>query len=537
MKNLDILSLGQLLEEGAKSVPDKTAVVDGERRKTYRELNKMAEALAASVSELGFQKGDRVAIYMKNSIELIVAFYALQKLGVIITWINPSYRKAEALFILKNSEAKSVFIFKEWNGYDYLDSIMDMEATLPELKSIIVEGEGKGKGIHSFSDLIYKGVSKTYPSPTIDTKEDLAMLLYTSGTTGKPKGAMITHCAAVRGGYEYSRGINASSEDIFIAVLPMSHSYGCGATLILPLLLQSTVVLMETFDPEKAFQLIEKERITLQLAAPTHYILELNHKNREKYNLSSLRAGLIAGQIAPEGLITRVQEEMGVYISSFWGASEVGPGVGTMCPYSSSLPVRENYIGKAIDGTRIRVVNPDTHEELPEGEKGELTVSGWHVMKGYWKNPEETKKQIIDEWLFMGDIVSREEEGYYKIYGRTKDLINRGGYKIYPYEIESKIVKHPNVQQVCIVATSNPVLGENICACIIPKSGKKVTIEEIRAFLKEKVASHKLPDELCIMKDFPRLSGGVKIDKFGKGGLSELAEKDTNRQRWKGGRR
>ena len=167
----------------------------------------------------------------------------------------------------------------------------------------------------------------------------------------------------------------------------MSHSYGCGSILIQPLLLQSTVVLMDKFEVEKAFQLIEREKITLQLGAPPHYILELNHSSRPDYDLSSLRAGLIAGMIAPEGLITRVEKEMGVYLTSFWGASEVGPGLGTMCPYPSPLDIREKYIGKPVADTRIRIVDPVTHQELADGEIGELTISGWHVMKGYWKNP------------------------------------------------------------------------------------------------------------------------------------------------------
>jgi fatty-acyl-CoA synthase len=259
--------------------------------------------------------------------------------------------------------------------------------------------------------------------------------------------------------------------------------------------------------------------------------MELNHKNRSKYDLSSLRAGLIAGMIAPEGLITQVEKEMGVYLTSFWGASEVGPGLGTMCPYPSPLDIREKYIGKPVTDTQMRVVDPATGDELPEGEIGELTLRGWHVMKGYWKNPEETRKQIVDGWLFMGDLASREKDGYFKIYGRTKDLINRGGYKVYPYELESLIIEHPAVEQVCVVATPNPVLGESICVCLIPKPGGSPTLKEIREFIKDKISPHKLPDELCIMSDFPKLSGGVKIQKFGKDGLEELAQKDENRER------
>ncbi|MBN2125796.1 MAG: long-chain fatty acid--CoA ligase, partial [Deltaproteobacteria bacterium] len=276
--------------------------------------------------------------------------------------------------------------------------------------------------------------------------------------------------------------------------------------------------------------LIEREGITLQLGSPAHYILELNHPRRADYDLSSLRAGLIAGQIAPEGLIARVDQEMKMYLTSFWGASEVGPGVGIICPYPTPLEFREKYIGKPVSDTAVRVVDPETHEEVPDGEIGELTLSGWHVLKGYWDNPEETRKQIIDGWLYMGDLASREKDGWFRIYGRTKDLINRGGFKVYPHELESLLSEHPKLREVCVVATPNPVLGESICVCTIPREGEHIGLEEIREFLQGRVAPYKLPDELSVMEEFPRLSGGVKLNKFGKGGLSELALKDVDRE-------
>jgi fatty-acyl-CoA synthase len=530
MAKMEHLTVGRVLEEGARTVPEKVAVVDGPRRTTYKELNDAADSLADGLRDIGFRKGDRVAIYMPNSLELMTAFYAFQKLGVVVAWINPNYRSHEAEFVIRNSQAKGVVIFREWEGYDYLKAVLAFGDGTDDLESIIVVGNATGDRVHAFHELVKRGSNHEYPRPSIEPQEDLSMLLYTSGTTGRPKGAMISHSAAVKAGWAYSLGVGAISDDIFIGFLPMSHSYGCGAILIQPILLQSTVVLMDKFDTERAFEIIQKERVTLQLGSPTHYILELNHPRRKDYDLSALRAGLIAGQIAPDGLITRIDAEMGVYVSSFWGASEVGPGLGFVCAYPSPLEIREKYIGKPIEGTEVRVVDPMTRQPVPDGERGELTLRGWHVMKGYWKNPEETRKQIVDGWLFMGDLVSREEGGYFRIYGRTKDLINRGGYKIYPYELESLIIQHPRVDQVSVVATPNPVLGESICACIIAAPGERVTLKELREFLKGKIAAHKLPDELCIMEDFPRLSGGVKIKKFGQGGLAELAKKDNERE-------
>ena len=406
-----------------------------------------------------------------------------------------------------------------------------MREELPALEKIFVVGKGEGERVFSFNELLEQGYGKSPVATDIDCENDLSMLIYTSGTTGRPKGAMISHKQAVRAAWEYSLCLNAGPEDIFVGILPMSHSYGCGSTLIQPFLLGSTLVVMEKFDPKGCFALMARERVTLQLGAPAHYIIELNHPERRNYDLRSLRAGLIAGQIAPEGLIRRVQEEMSVYITSFWGASEVGPGVGIRCPYPSPLEIRENYVGLPVADTKLRVVDPVTRKELPDGQTGELTLFGWHVMKGYWDNPEETAKQIVDGWLFMGDLVSKEEGGYIRIFGRTKDLINRGGFKVYAYELETLLMDHPKVKEVSVIATPNPVLGESICACIVPMEGEPPRLTEIRSFLEGKVASYKLPDELCIMDLFPRLSGGMKINKFGKGGVRETALSDEGRER------
>jgi fatty-acyl-CoA synthase len=288
---------------------------------------------------------------------------------------------------------------------------------------------------------------------------------------------------------------------------------------------------MEAFRPEDAFILLEREGVTLQLASPTHYLMELDHPALGKYDLSRLRAGLVAGMICPEGLLTRVQERMNVYLTSFWGASEVGPGVGTMCPPGSPLALRERSVGRPVDGTEIKIIDQGEEKRLP-GEVGEMLVKGWHVLKGYWRNPDETRKQIEpDGWLHTGDMVSRDEDGFVTIYGRIKDIIVRGGFKIYPFDLEKMIALHPKVGRVCVVPTKNPVLGENTCACVIPNGEVPPTLAEIREFLKDRVAAYKLPDELAIFSEFPQLSGGAKIKKFGPGGLSELAERMTNREK------
>ncbi|HSH70879.1 MAG TPA: fatty acid--CoA ligase family protein, partial [Deferrisomatales bacterium] len=361
--------------------------------------------------------------------------------------------------------------------------------------------------------------------------DDLCMLLYTSGTTGQPKGAMIGQSQTVRAGMSYALVVDAQEDDVFLAFLSMGHSYGCGALLVQPVVLGATAVIMETFRPKEAFRLIQEERVTLQPGAPAHYLMELSSPDRQNYDLSSLRAGMIAGQIAPAGLIRRVEEEMGVYISSFLGSSEVGPGNSILLPYGSSLEDRESSIGKPIPGTQIKIIDPVSGVELPDGETGELLLSGWHVMRGYWHKPEETQRQVKDGWMHTGDLAARDERGNVRILGRLKEWINRGGFKILPSELEALLVHHPDVAEACVVNTPNPVLGESICACLKLKDGTKtLALNDVREYLADKVAKFKLPDELVIFEEFPRMPGGLKVNRFGGGGVIDLAKIDPKKQ-------
>ncbi|MCL5942862.1 MAG: AMP-binding protein, partial [Actinobacteria bacterium] len=566
-EELSRLTAWQVLERTAARLPDKVAVIEGDRRLCYSELLAESARQAAGFARSGLAKGDVAAVYLPNSIELVTIFYALQKLGVVVAWLNPSYRQTEARFILENSGAKAVFLREEWQGFDYLAAVLGLSPP-PDLETIVVvrprDGfkvpdprvrtlaevresaavagaagpspvagaagpspvagaagpspvAGAAAGPSPVADPTAEPLSVADPTaeplpaavhPADVGPEDLSMLIYTSGTTGRPKGAMIGQSQVVRAGFSYSLGVDATEDDVFIGMLPMSHSYGCGALLVQPFLLGATLALLDVFSPPAAFALIEKEKVTLQLGAPAHYTLELAYPQRRDYDLSSLRAGLIAGQIAPAGLITQVEREMGIYISSFLGSSEVGPGLSLILPYQTPLAVRERAVGYPIPGTEARVADPVTGEELGPGEQGELLLSGWHVTRGYWRNPEETAHQIRDGRLHTGDLVTRDEDGCFRILGRLKELINRGGFKIVPSEIESLLVQHPSVAEVCVVGTPNPVLGESICACVRLEEGSPCpTLDEVRGYLEGKLAPFKLPDELLVLPDLPRLPG------------------------------
>ena len=525
------LTVGQALERSAQIVPEKVCVFFEGQGMTYQTLNQQSNALAASLQKMGIGKGDRVAVYMSSCPELYIAFYALQKIGAIIAWVNSAYKTQELIFILSNSQAKAVFVQKGKDDSDNFALVQSLRGNLPSLSYVIALKGGQGEGVVAFEDALSSGRKEEYTKPVIDIHRDLSMLIYTSGTTGIPKGSMITHFQAVRGGYSHVSGVRATADDLFLGVLPLTHSYGCGSTLIQPVLIQASVIVLPAFNAELAFKVIEAEKVTIQHGAPTHYILEMNHPNVDKYDLSSLRAGYLAGQICPEEVI-QWGEDRGIYLTSFWGNSEIGPGAGTMCPYGSPVEVRKKTVGKPRPGTEAKAMNPETGERVDRGEIGELMVRGPHVLKGYWQNPEETNKQLEkDGWLHTGDLVSFDEKGFITIYGRSKDLINRGGLKIYPSEIESLILQHPQVEQVCVVGTPNAVLGESICACVIPRGESTVSLREIRDFLKDKVAKHKLPDELLLVSEFPKVPGGVKIKKYGVGGVQEQAARDSNREK------
>lgn len=529
------LTVWQALNSSAERLPDKVAVVDGEERLTFAELRERASALSAGLAELGLARCDVAAIYMKNSIELITVFYALQRLGVCVAWLNPDYREHEVRHILTDCGARMVFCFEEWEGFRHLDLLLSLRAELPKLERVVaVAASPDGPSLSGVTRL--QDLNGNPPSPPGDLgadvmPEDLAMLLYTSGTTGRPKGAMSRQWQVVRGGLAYSQGIAAGEKDVFIGFLFMSHSYGCGSLLVQPFALGATLVLMPRFSVEEAFRLIERERVTIQIASPAHYILELRSDRRQDYDLSSQRAGFISGQMAPPALISQVERELGMYISSILGASEVGPGICVMLPYGAGLEMRERYVGYPIEGTEVKVVDPATGEEMPPGEPGELLLSGWHVMQGYWNAPEATARQITDGWLHTGDLVLREAGGLVQMLGRIKDCVNRGGFKVIPSELERLLIEHPDIEEVCVVATPNPVLGESICVCALVPGENRLSLGDLRRFLQGRVADNKLPDELLLLDAFPRLSGGLKVNRYGKGGLADVARDAPDKQK------
>ncbi len=526
----DILDydLVQALDRSVKLVPQKTALIYEDQRITYKELDERADALAASLQSMGIKKGDRVTIDLFNCPELIVAFFGVCKLGAIVAWCNPLYRAEEFKFQVSNSGSKAAILHQEFGGFDYLGMLRGMRRELTELKYAIAVGGVGEREVLDFDELVRKGWGQKYQRPEIDPKTDLAMLLYTGGTTGVPKGAMHTHEVCIHSSAVALPLMDCTADDVYLALIPTYHAFGVAHVTNQAIESQASIVLMAEYRPDLALQVIERHGVTMHNAAPTHILLEINHPNFRRYNLSSLRTGIGGGFAWPPELFQKAKQLMGLDLVHGWGMAEVA-GLGIACHPKD--PNRDNSMGHPVPGARAKAVDPATGKEAPAGQPGELLFGG-NILKGYWERPEETAKAIDKEgYLHTGDQVTIDEQGYIRMMSRLKEIIKKGGYSINPNEIESLVCEHPRVKEACVISTPNPVMGENICACVVTRDGKPLTLKDVRDFMQDKLASYKLPDELANFADFPRLAGGIKIRKFGEGSVQEMAIADPNREK------
>ncbi len=523
--------------------PDKTAIVCEGKSWSYQETDDLVRRTTAALRGRGLRRGDRCAIAAQNSPELIVLFYALASAGCITVWVNPGYRGSELLFPLENTGARVLLV--DGPG-PVLEQVAEAKRVgeLAELRRVIVRGEGErrdsgeaaadswgcvGLEVEYWSAFISSG-SAELTQPVEPRDDDYVMVIHTSGATGIPKGAPSTHGQVVEQGFHYARAMRNGPDDVFLGALPMFHSFGFICLLIQPFQLGATLVVMPQWDTGVALRLIAEERVTVHPAAPTNYLLEMAHPDFARSDLSSLRAGLISGYVPPREIFTQIEAGYpGMWLCNFWGSSETGPGL--ISPFDSPPEKRYLTVGRPVLGEEARIVDPETGHAVRVGEPGELQVRGPNVIREYWNDPEETHRHLEpDGWFHTGDLARADEDGFFTIVGRLKDQINRGGLKITPHDLEVEIEKYPGVSQVCVIGIPNPVLGESICACVIPQAGAHVDLLELRAFLSQRVARNHLPDELCLLDEFPKLSGGVKIDKYGPRGLRAIVLARQDRQ-------
>jgi fatty-acyl-CoA synthase len=497
----DGLNFRQILEKTAREYPGKEALVYRDKRVTYREFNEKVDQLAVELQRIGIKKGDCCAILLPNSIEAVYVQYAILKLGAVFIGLSTRYRKFELTYMLKHSEAKALVLVDEFMGTNFLDLLEEIKDELPHLNILIVQGKNIPPNASSLEGLLAKHTKPvTLKADQVD-ENAIASILYTSGSTGRPKGITSTHRAIIWNAIRVCERLLIAEPDSFLLMLPLSHVFASLVSLTHAFMLGCKTVIMDVFEPEEALRLIEKEKISILYGVPTMFVMMLNHPDFKIYDLSTLRTGYLSGATCPPELVKAIINDMGCSISQAYGMAETC----CMCvsEYGDDMNVKAETCGRPLRDVDVRIVDEEG-KECPAGKVGEFVVKGDSVTKGYYKSPELNKEAFDQEgWFHSGDLGLKDENGQYRFVGRKKEMITRGGFHLFPVEIEEVICKFPSVQFAAVIGLPNDVMGEISCACIMPKLGQKVDVEALTIYLKANLARNKLPDRIEVFSEMP----------------------------------
>ncbi|WP_346667541.1 AMP-binding protein [uncultured Desulfovibrio sp.] len=526
-------TLGQILDETVARFPDREAVVYADRnyRKTWREFAEVVDDLARGLMALGVQKGEKVAVWATNVPYWVALQFATAKIGAVLLTVNTSYREHELRYLLQQSECENIFLIDSLRDHDYVDTLYKIAPELrvqsrgelrcrelPHLKRVCFLGAEKYRGMYSVPEIMAMSVmvdDAAYAARQASLDPwDAINMQYTSGTTGFPKGVMLTHVGVGLNGYWIGRHQRFTEQDRVCLPVPLFHCFGCVLGVSACVNHGACMVILESYNPLQVLAAVDGERCTALYGVPTMFLAELEHKLFKRFDVSSLRTGIMAGSVCPEPLMRRVVDEMNMKeITICYGLTEGSP-VMTQSDIHDPLPLRCETVGCAMPGIEVRVADPDTCEELPRGQVGEIICRGYNVMKGYYKMPEETAKAISpDGWLHSGDLGVMDENGYVRVTGRIKDMIIRGGENIYPREVEEFLLRMPGVLDVQVVAVPSRKYGEEVGAFLIPKPGEELAPEDVRAFCRGKIAWYKVPRYVAVVSGFPLTASG-KIQKY-----------------------
>jgi long-chain acyl-CoA synthetase len=502
------IPLFKILKNTAMMFPDKVATLYPQKM-TYKELDTSSDRLAVALTDLGVKKGSIVALCMWNSPEFILAFFGALKTGATVTALNPSFKEKDAQYQLEDSE--SVIVIVDDEQYPIIASI---RGKLSRLKNVIVVGEKRHPDIYLFKEFIEK-YPPNPPKVKINPKEDLAVIQYTGGTTGLPKGCMLTHYNITSNIFQISIGatLERTRDDIILAQLPFYHIYGMTSVMSASIRLGISMVIMKRFDLEKFLELIQEFKVSSVLTVmPILTLLANSPDLLKKYDLSSLRYINNGGTpIVPE-TARKLQKLTGITIIQGYGLSEASP----VTHENPMRHIRIESVGPPIPDTEQKIVDLETGtKELPPGEVGEIIIRGPQIMKGYWKKPEATAETIRDGWLYTGDLGKIDEDGYLYIVDRKKEIIKYMGFTIGPSELEAVLLEHPAVGDCAVVGKPDPLAGELPKAFVALKSGAKATEKELIKFVEERVAGYKKIREVEFVETVPRnLAGKVLRREF-----------------------
>ncbi|EKN68146.1 long-chain-fatty-acid--CoA ligase [Schinkia azotoformans] len=502
------LSVPQVLEQAYLQSPEKEVIFDGYKRVTYEELYQSVQLMASALASKGIQKGDRVLVCLPNWHEFVTIYFGLAQIGAILVPCNTRYMKEELQFILENSGAKAIFLAEEYGHFEFLKPILNKDGNFQHIFTV----RFKDPECTSYEELLELGKKSEPPQVEIDSIEDVFSILYTSGTTGHPKGAMLTHKNFVHTATVSAECMNCTSNDVFLIAVPVFHCFGMIPGILTAIVVGGKMVFMEEFKAEKALTLIEQEKISVHHGVPTMFILELNHPSFKQFDLSSLRTGIIAAAPCPEEIVRKIRTIMGCDIVVSYGMTESSTTL-TITGFEDDDFLRSETVGKAAPGAEVKIVD-NNRVELSPGVVGEIAAKSFGIMKGYFNSPEKTAEALDqDGWYYTGDLGTLDENGYLRIIGRKKEMIIRGGFNIYPREIEEILYKHESVLEVAIVGLPDTVLGEITCAAIRLKPGKTEDQYSMKTYLKDKVADFKIPDHFIFVEKLPVTASG-KIKKI-----------------------
>jgi fatty-acyl-CoA synthase len=537
-------TVGGIVEEMARRFPENDALVypDRDLRYSYDQFNALCDRVARGLLAMGVKKGDHVAIWATNVPEWVILQFASAKIGAVLVTVNTSYRSAELEYILEQSDSTTLFLVKGFKDTDYVETTYDVvpelrssavgelsSAKLPFLKNVVFIGEGTPEGMTNFADIETK--ADQVPATELDAikatldEHDVINMQYTSGTTGFPKGVMLTHHNIVNNGFNIGECMRFTEKDRLCIPVPFFHCFGCVLGVMACVTHGSTMVPVEKFVPEQVLKTIEMEKCTAVHGVPTMFIAELEHPNFDKYDLSSLRSGIMAGSPCPIEVMKRVIRDMNASeITIAYGQTEASPVI-TQTRTDDPIELRVATVGRALPDVEVKIVDIETGATLPPGKQGELCTRGYLVMKGYYKMPEATAQAIDGEnWLHTGDLAVMDENGYCKITGRIKNMIIRGGENIYPREIEEFLYTMPAVSDVQVYGVPDRKYGEQVMAAIKIKEGATLTEDDVKVFCTGRIANYKIPRYIKFVDEYPMTASG-KIQKFK---LREMAIKDLH---------
>ncbi|TCP32359.1 fatty-acyl-CoA synthase [Scopulibacillus darangshiensis] len=516
-------TIGELLSDRVKQSADQEAVVYSSRglRFTYKTFFEETTRLAKGLMGLGIKKGEHIAVWATNVPEWILLQFASARIGAVLVTVNTSYQEKELEYLLKQSDTTTLFLIDAYKGVSYTDTAIKVwkSGACPKLQRMVYIGdEGPPDHMLHFNSL--NGLGEEITDKALKEREtslepgDVINMQYTSGTTGFPKGVMLTHLNIINNAFQVATAMGLKDGDRLCIPVPLFHCFGCVMSTLASVTVGAVMVPVVTFDPEEVLRVVEAEKCTALHGVPTMFIAEMNHPHFEDFRINTLKRGIMAGSTCPIEVMKQVMEEMGMTdITIAYGQTESSPVITQTRTYDS-IERKVNTVGQVLPLVEAKVIDPVTGKESGIDIQGELYTRGYHVMKGYYNNDAATNSAIDDEgWLHTGDLATVDRHGYYKITGRLKDMIIRGGENVYPREIEEFLYSHPDVMDVQIIGIPDEKYGETVVAYVQKRQGTSLDEAKLKDYCKGKIAFYKIPKHILFTDQYPMTASG-KIQKY-----------------------